>query len=77
VADLYQPVFWVDGQQLTAANSANRWENGIEALDGAVDSANSQIAALLAEFGSSRAAQSGPLSAAPAPTIGCRSFVRR
>jgi hypothetical protein len=74
VADLYQPVFWVDGQQLTAANSANRWENGIEALDGAVDSANSQIAALLAEFGSSRAAQSGPLSAAPAPTIGLPFF---
>lgn len=70
MADLYQPVFWVDGQQLTAVNSANRWENGIEAVDVAVDGLGDQVTALQAQFGSGRAFPSGPTASRPAPTIG-------
>ncbi|HYH26974.1 MAG TPA: polysaccharide lyase family 7 protein [Blastococcus sp.] len=37
MADLYTPYTWVDGELVTAAQGANRWEQGIESLDSAVD----------------------------------------
>jgi hypothetical protein len=70
VADLYQPVSWVDGQQLTAVNSANRWENGLEALDVQQDWLTNQINALQGTSGSGRPFPSGTTANRPAPTIG-------
>jgi hypothetical protein len=70
MADLYQPKFWVDGEQLTAVNSANRWENGLEAIDVEVDDIRDQVTALLAGGGTSRQWQSGPSSERPSPAIG-------
>lgn len=70
MADLYTPKTWTDGEQLTAVNSANRWENGIEALDLDLDELRDQVEALLAGGGSSRQFASGPSSARPSPAIG-------
>lgn len=70
MADLYQPVYWVDGQQLTAVNSANRWENGIEALDIAVDTIGDQVTALQGQYGSARPFPSGAATGRPSPVIG-------
>jgi hypothetical protein len=58
--DLYQPRAWSDGEQITAVNSANRWENGIEAIDNELDAQTDRIDALYAGGGSSRQIQSGP-----------------
>jgi Alginate lyase len=70
MADLYTPRVWVDGEQLTAVNSANRWETGIESLDLALDDLYDQVAALLAGGGTSRQFQSGPTAERPSPAIG-------
>jgi hypothetical protein len=70
VADLYSPQFWVDGQQLTAVNSANRWENGLEALDVSQDYLLGQIQALQSQVGSARAIPSGTTANRPPPVIG-------
>lgn len=70
MADLFQPSFWVDGQQLTAVNSANRWEQGLEALDVSQDYLLGQIQALLSQVGSGRPIPSGTTANRPAPTIG-------
>jgi len=70
LADLYQPSYWVDGQQLTAVNSANRWEQGLEALDVSQDYLTGQVTALLSTVGSGRAIPSGTSANRPAPTIG-------
>lgn len=72
MADLYQPVTWQDGQQLTAVNSANRWENGLEALDNEVDAHDDRLLALEAGTVGSTAGQfaSGPIASAGAPSIG-------
>jgi len=74
MADLFTPKTWTDGEQLTAVNSANRWENGIEALDLDLDELRDQVAALLAGGGSSRQFASGPSSARPSPAIGLPFF---
>lgn len=75
MADLYQPVVWVDGQQLTAANSANRWEQGIETLDNECDDLRNAVSALQASGGGGGTGTAGPLpsgpsSSRPSPTIG-------
>jgi hypothetical protein len=68
--DLYQPRAWSDGEQITAVNSANRWENGIEAIDNELDAQTDRIDALYAGGGSSRQIQSGPSESRPSPAIG-------
>jgi len=70
VADLYSPQLWVDGQQLTAVNSANRWEQGLEALDVQQDFLTNQVSALQTTVGSGRPVPSGTAANRPAPTIG-------
>lgn len=71
MADLYQPAVWVDGQQLTAVNSANRWEQGIENLDNELDAQTDRIDALFAgSGGSSRPFPSGASSERPSPVVG-------
>jgi hypothetical protein len=70
VADLYSPQFWVDGQQLTAVNSANRWENGIEAMDVQQDFLTGQVSALQSQVGSGRPVPSGTTANRPPPVIG-------
>jgi hypothetical protein len=70
VPDLYQPRAWTDGEQITAVNSANRWETGIEALDNELDAQTDRIDALYAGGGTSRQIDSGPSSARPSPAIG-------
>jgi hypothetical protein len=70
MADLYTPKTWIDGEQLTAVNSANRWETGIEALDLDLDALRDQVDALLAGGGVSRQFQSGPTASRPSPAIG-------
>lgn len=68
--DLYQPRAWTDGEQITAVNSANRWETGLEALDNELDAQTDRIDALYAGGGSSRQIPSGPSSERPSPAIG-------
>jgi hypothetical protein len=71
MADLYTPVTWVDGQLVTAANGANRWEQGIESLDVAVDDQSDRLAALEATGPTAGAqALSGPSTARGIPDAG-------
>lgn len=55
MADLYVPRTWVDGELVTAANAANRWEQGLEALDVEVDAHGDRINALQAALGNATA----------------------
>lgn len=70
MADLYTPRTWVDGEQLTAVNSANRWETGIEALDLELDNQTDRIDALYAGGGAAGQIRSGPSANRPSPAIG-------
>jgi hypothetical protein len=70
VADLYTPRTWVDGEQLTAVNSANRWESGLEALDLELDAQTDRVDALYAGGGSAAQVRSGPSANRPSPSIG-------
>jgi len=73
VPDLYQPRAWTDGEQITAVNSANRWESGIEALDNELDAQTDRIDALYASGGAGGGPGqilSGPSGSRPSPAIG-------
>jgi hypothetical protein len=70
VPDLYQPRAWADGEQITAVNSFNRFETGIDALDNELDAQTDRIDALYAGGGTSRQILSGPSSERPSPAIG-------
>jgi hypothetical protein len=74
VADLFQPKSppWVDGDLLNASNSANRWENALEALDTELDAAEDRISALEAADlpTTGAAALYGPTANRPQPVSG-------
>jgi Alginate lyase len=57
MADLFTPKSppWVDGEQATAANFANRIENGLEALDQAVDVHDARLDAVESAVGGASA----------------------
>lgn len=72
MANLFNPRAWVDGELVTAANGANRWEQGIEALDVAVDVHGDRLDAIESEL-VTRAMHripSGPTSGRPTPNVG-------
>lgn len=52
MANLFTPRTWVDGEDATAANFANRIENGVEALDVALDEVGDRVDAIQAQLGS-------------------------
>jgi len=72
VANLYTPYTWVDGELVTATQGANRWEQGIDALDGALDTQTARIDALQAAISglSLNTMPSGPTSLRPQPAVG-------
>lgn len=72
MANLYTPYTWVDGELVTATNGANRWEQGIDALDGALDTQTARIDALQAALSgvSANTMPSGPTSLRPQPAVG-------
>lgn len=77
MADLFTKTVWADGQTVSAANFANRLENGIDAVDTELDLQTDRIDALYASGGAGGAlgqALSGPTSSRPAPSIGLPYF---
>lgn len=68
----YTPYTWVDGELVTATNGANRWEQGIEALDTALDTAEDRLDALqvaVSQLSVDRI-PAGPTSQRPQPAVG-------
>lgn len=68
----YTPYTWVDGELVTATNGANRWEQGIEALDTALDAAEDRLDALqvaVSQLSVDRI-PAGPTSQRPQPAVG-------
>lgn len=74
MADLYTPRTWVDGELLNAANSANRWENGLEAIDIQVDDHGDRLDAIEASVAAPPAVSAralyGPSTSRPQPLAG-------
>lgn len=76
MADLYTPLTWNDGADggtpITAARGPTRWENGIEALDNALDEVADQVEALIAA--GTGTIPAGPSSTRPGATLGAVYF---
>lgn len=68
----YTPYTWIDGELVTATNGANRWEQGIEALDTDLDTVEARVDALQAQISgiSLNTMPSGPTSLRPQPAVG-------